>query len=138
MIMLLGGNGFFMEAKFQLSSKPRPFYAYRHHVFCTMGERFIFSNPDGDVVKLDPTEDSQCVLAINGIPTEYAIRNRINVELPSYLLPKPRGDDTMPSMTPDSNEERANIVEPTATSLDPRPGLKRKAAMANLDDLELN
>ena len=73
MIMLLGGNGFFMEAKFQLSSKPRPFYAYRHHFFCTMGERFIFSNPDGDVVKLDPTEDSQCVLAINGIPTEYAI-----------------------------------------------------------------
>ena len=44
----------------------------------------------------------------------------------------------MPTMTPDSNEERANIVEPTATSLDPRPGLKRKAAMANLDDLELN
>ena len=73
MIMLLGGNGFFMEAKFQLSPKPRPFYAYRHHFFCTMGERFIFSNPDGDVVKLDPTEDSQCVLAINGIPTEYAI-----------------------------------------------------------------
>ena len=103
-----------------------------------MGERFIFTNPHGDVVELDPTEDSQCVLAINGIPSEYAIRNRINVEpLPDHMLPKPGGDDTMSTMTSDSNEERASIVEPTATSLDPRPGLKRKAAIATLDDLEL-
>ena len=105
--------------------------------FCTMGERFIFTNPHGDVVELDPTEDSQCVLATNGIPSEYAIRNRINVEpLPDHMLPKPGGDDTM---VPDLNEEQAHPVEPTATpSQETRPSLKRKAATANLDDLELN
>ena len=105
-----------------------------------MGERFIFINQHGDVVELDPTEDSQCVLAINGIPSEYAIRNRINVQpLPDHMLPKPGGHDTMPTMVPELNEEQAHPVEPTATpSQETRPSLKRKAATANLDDLELN
>ena len=105
-----------------------------------MGERFIFTNQDGDVVELDPTEDSQRVLAINGIPSEYAIRNRINVRpLPDHMLPKPGGHDTMPTMVPELNEEQAHPVEPTATpSQETRPSLKRKSATANLDDLELN
>ena len=105
-----------------------------------MGERFIFTNQHGDVVELDPTEDSQCVLATNGIPSEYAIRNRINVQpLPDHMLPKPGGHDTMPTMVPELNEEQAHPVEPTATpSQETRPSLKRKAATANLDDLELN
>ena len=61
-------------------------------------------------MELDPTEDSQCVLATNGIPSEYAIRNRINVEpLPDHMLPKPGGDDTM---VPDLNEEQANFADP--------------------------
>ena len=93
-----------------------------------MGGRFIFANSNGDVV----------VLAINGISSEYAIRNRSNVELPGHMLPKVGGDDTMPTMMPDSNEEQGSNVEPTAIGLEPRPSLKRKAATANLGDLELN
>ncbi len=32
---------------------------------------------DGDVVEIDPTEDSQVVLSVNHQPTDYAIRMKV-------------------------------------------------------------
>ena len=41
-----------------------------------MASKFLVQ-VDGDVVELDPTEDSQVVLSVNHQPTDYAIRMKV-------------------------------------------------------------
>ena len=41
-----------------------------------MASKFLVQ-VDGDVVELDPTEDSQVVLSVNHQPTDYAIRVKV-------------------------------------------------------------
>lgn len=129
-----------------------------------MADRFIITTQDGDVVELDPTEDSQVALAVNGIPTHYAIA--YNCVPP--LLPEDGGTITAPSTEPGGTEpiatEPATSANPSAigqatreamttepaSSASSAPiegwpdetsvcvGHKRKAAIARLDQLELN
>lgn len=144
-----------------------------HVIFCpkpfpdqTMAERFIITTQDGDVVELDPTEDSQVALAVNGVPTQYAITyNCIPPGLPGSgsnapaVAPEPAATETAVTepvatepMTTDPIVTEPAVTEPpqassSATSV-PNPewpdeasvcaSLKRKAAIAQLDQLELN
>lgn len=129
-------------------------------------ERFIITTQDGDVVELDPTEDSQVALAVNGIPTQYAITyNCIPPGLPGSdsnapaVAPEPAATETAVTepvatepVTTDPIVTEPAVTEPpqassSATSV-PNPewpdeasacaSLKRKAAIAQLDQLELN
>ena len=77
-----------------------------------MADRYIFTTPDGDVVELNPNEDSQIAIAINGSPTDWAMIHKMPIEpLPEHLQPvnqkePPTGCGTNSNFNSEPTQER--------------------------------